>query len=107
MQEPTKPIIIPLNPEELERLEESWKSTRSSQLGFKPQIEPGFELEFYAGHALFSLQMRIGILRKYLAPTISPDELAQKFATNLEWIEKDLLVIWESLRLAMKFSQAK
>jgi hypothetical protein len=100
MNELEKPKAIPLEPASLERLQLLWNSSESGELGFNPKIEPGFELDYYAGSTLLSLRLRIGILRYYLAPTIKPDELARHFVANLEWIEKDLDIVGEALRLA-------
>lgn len=107
MQEPTKPTAIPLNPESSARLEELWKSSESGHLGFSPTIEPGFELDYYAGSTLPLLRLKIGILRCYLAPTIKPDELSRQIIAELEWIEKDLDIVWEALRFAMRLASSK
>jgi hypothetical protein len=107
MNESEKPKAIPVEPVILERLQLLWNSSESGELGFSPKIEPGFELDYYAGSALLSLRLRIGILRHYLAPTIKPEELSRHFAASLEWVEKDLDIIGETLRLAMKLIPAE
>ncbi len=101
MQEPGKPAIK-LDQETLKRLQELWNATESGQLGFNPKIELGFELDYYAGSALPLLRLRIGILKRYLAPTINPHALSREFVASLEWIEKDLDIVEEALRLALK-----
>lgn len=107
MQGRKKSAAIPLDPESLKRLQDLWKLSESGHLGFNPTIEPGLELDYYAGSTLPLLRLRIGILRHYLAPTIKPDELSREILVSLEWIEKDLDIVWETLRLAMTLIPAK
>jgi hypothetical protein len=107
MNELDRPKAILLEPASLERLQLLWSSSESGEVGFNPKIEPGFELDYYAGSTLLSLRLRIGILRYYLAPTIKPDELARHFVASLEWIERDLDIVGESLRLAMNLIPEK
>ena len=107
MPEKDRHAAIPITPESLKRLQELWKTSESGHLGFNPTIDPGLELDYYAGSTLVTMRLRVGILRYYLAPTVKPDELSRQMVAELEWLERDLDIVGESLRIMLELTQPR